>query len=716
MPTLKNQYPFITHNAEPLYLANGTFGGFQDGSATQMDLWSSSIGSRNQSDPDNPVLYPVTALHTAVWFRSAHYQEHDFWIGRDGLVTTDTRYTAHPSMPHLPQVYHVSHQLDMDTGIAECEGVLYPGSQAGLEAGRDPERRVPYQVRTVFLIESGLMMMRIRTPDPETEILFSPDFCLEENLQLSVSGRGICRIGSQIDCDMRLQKELVDLSVNGATIDALLLPFGSERCRVRIDAEDATQSEILSRPALVSRGEMVLFVQIAPDGSALPQPPSADQVELLQRERWATFWARSSVTLPPTEELWQERYQASLFYVAQSIGDGPTHPTGLSKPNYPHWYGCFHDTDTYFCRPLLETGRPELPLKHLTYRYRCLDRAREYAAESGFAGAHYPWQSDLSGNADGVGPHSVMNGAIIAREAFFQASMGGNEKARQMAAEIIEETFRYLLDFIRDEQGQLQIVPGPIDTFSETMEVSKPTEAILAIRAVAESLLLLTPDSGEAGQARRVLAELVPQTDDHGALIIAPDGEPEYMRTPSVALGAFPLHIVTDREQARMSLFKELERVVFLFAWLPHQLSAAASQAGCRDGAESAAGILRAADAFYRSWHAVDEWENRRTGRADHFVTGAGAFATAIHHMLLAETESGVWELFPGTPTEWRDISFDGLITRTGWRVSATLSDGALTHVSAVPAHERANSVLRLTSAFDGPARPTGGRIWEVRL
>ena len=211
-----------------------------------------------------------------------------------------------------------------------------------------------------------------------------------------------------------------------------------------------------------------------------------------------------------------------------------------------------------------------------------------------------------------------------------------------------------------------------------------------------------------------MLEKLVPQSDDNGALIIAPDGEPEYMRTPSVTLGSFPLHIVTDKEQARQSLLKELERVVFLFAWLPHQLSASASQAGCRDGASSAAGILRAANAFYRSWHAVDEWENRRTGRADHFVTGAGAFATAIHHMLLAETGDGIWELFHGTPGEWSDVSFEGLVTRTGWRVSATLSGGALTEVRAVPAHGHADPVLKLTCSFDGPARPVDGPDWEV--
>jgi hypothetical protein len=185
-------------------------------------------------------------------------------------------------------------------------------------------------------------------------------------------------------------------------------------------------------------------------------------------------------------------------------------------------------------------------------------------------------------------------------------------------------------------------------------------------------------------------------------MAIAPGGDPEYMRCPSVTLGSFPLHVWPDELNLSKSLEKELAKIVFVFAWLPHQLSATASMAGSREGAASGAGILRLADAFYRQWHAVDEWENRRTGRADHFVTGAGGFATAIHHLLLAETKQGVWELFPGTPREWQDVAFEGLITRNGWRVSARLEKGKLVQVEAEPAHDSADEVLNLSCGIEG--------------
>ena len=707
---LQRAFPFITHAYDPLYLANGSFGGLQDLSATQMDLWSSSIGSRNLSDmEEQPVLFPVTLLHTGVWYRNAHYRERDIWVGRDGVETQDPRYTASPSMPHLPQVYRCKQSLDLDTGMARCSGELFPGAHAALEAGLTPERVIPYATRTVFLKDSSLMAMEICS-DATTEILFAPELCLEERVRLDVSGRGICKIGSEIDCDMHLRKTVLASSEEGHTLHFRLQPEGANPYRIRIDAPGSEGVAMQDRPALCGRGKMTVFVQISAEDADLSAPPDFEDVLAEQASRWGEFWGRSQVNLPASEGRWQERYQASLYYVAQSIGDGPTHPGGLSKPNFPHWFGCFHDTDTYFCRPLLESGRPELPAKHLRFRHRCLPRARVIARASGLTGAQFPWQCDLNGN--GETHHLVMNAAIIAREACFQALISGEEEAHHMAVEVVEQTLAYLLGFTVETDGCLSLKAEPLLTFSETVKVSRPNEAVLALRGVATALLELRKDSDLAESARRVLRDLVPELGTDGELRIAPTEDPEYMRCPSVTLGGFPLHVETGAGRMGPSLDRELAKIMFVFAWLPYQLSATAAGIGRREGPTSAAGILRLAEPFIRDWHAVDEWENRRTGRADHFVTAAGGFATAIHHMLLAETAEGVWELFPGTPADWQNVSFEGLVTRNGWRISAELQKGRLIRAHAVPAHQRAVPALTLKCSFEGPARPAP--LWTV--
>lgn len=147
-----------------------------------------------------------------------------------------------------------------------------------------------------------------------------------------------------------------------------------------------------------------------------------------------------------------------------------------------------------------------------------------------------------------------MNAAIIPREACFQAMMSGEADARAMAGEIVEETLRYLLSFTEEVDGTIGLKPEPLGTFSEIMRLSHPTEAVLALRAVAESLLLLRKDSALARTADRILKEMIPDLAEDGGLRIAPDGDPEYMRCPSVTLGGFPLHVERDADRMGASL------------------------------------------------------------------------------------------------------------------------------------------------------------------
>jgi hypothetical protein len=114
---------------------------------------------------------------------------------------------------------------------------------------------------------------------------------------------------------------------------------------------------------------------------------------------------------------------------------------------------------------------------------------------------------------------------------------------------------------------------------------------------------------------------------------------------------------------------------------------------------------MRQADSFFKGpWHAFDEWENRRTARAHIFVTSAGGFCTALHHLLLAETEPNVWSLWPGVPEEWTDLSFRNLHSRSGWIVSANRKNGRTVEVSAQPINQNADPEFTLKME-DGIAR-----------
>jgi len=707
---------FQTHTYEPLYLANGTFGGLLDLSGSTMDLWSSQWGGWNLDEPEpERVLWPVTALRTQVYYQNPYCREAGFWVGGTGIHSRNPDYIAEPSMPHLPQTYHCQQVLDLDSGLATTGGTYYMGSQAALEAGLAPERALPFETRVVLLKDSPLMGIEI-TSVPDVEICFSPEPVLEERLHWDVTGSGIARLGTAIESRLRTRQTILSSSAGESGIHYEIQPEGGAPYRVVIRSANGKVATFNERPAWVGRGSLFVTVEILPCGSAGCAVADYRDFEVLaaeQRRRWAHFWAKSEVQLPASEALWQQRYQASLFYVAQSMGDGPTHPVGLSKPMLPYWPGCFHDTDTYFCRALLEAGHANLAAHHLRYRARILPAAMERAARIGRSGALYSWATDSRGR--GLGSSDVpMNGAIIACEAWNHYLFTGCPERLLLAHEILAATLENLADHLNLNQRPLQLKPGPLMTFSETMRTENPTEVRIACRAVAATYLASAsePDSPLAGIARRVLDELNLPIREDGSYAIGGMHDPEYLRCPSVTLGSFPLHHLPADAVLARTFDKELARIVFLFAFLPHQASIVASQLGRAEGPLSACSLLRQADEFYKTWHAFDEWENRRTARAAIFVTAAGAFCLAVNHLLLSETGEGIWTAFAAVPDAWQEVSFRDLHTTAGWRISAKRAGGKIVAADAHPIHGQAKPI-RLVLPFPHPSlpAPTGSSV-----
>lgn len=688
--------PFQTHEYCPLYLANGVFGGMLDLSGATMDLWISEIGCVPcVGELPGGALCPVTALRTQVFFRNEHFRERGFWVGNSGIHCSDPRYTADPSMPHIAQVYDCHQTLDLRTGIATTSGTLALGSSASVWAGTRPERRVPFRTRVMFLKDAPAMGIEV---EAGAEMLFLPEPILHEVFSLKGRGKGLLRHGNEIDCHLEVRQEILDREVEEGRITYTIRPGGQSPYRVRVSSPGCRVEEVAGLPGLVASGRAFYLIEILPAGREAEAPSDAAAFEAAQRSRWAAFWETSDVRLPAEESLWQQRYRASLFYVAQSMGRGAVQPVGLSKPMLPYWFGCFHDTDTYFCRPLLETGHFDEAHRHLEYRQRGLVAARRIATERGRRGALYPWQADSLGN--GPAEEIPINAAIIACEAWHQFRMSGRHEALTAAAQIVEEVFANLCDLLDFTGDSVRVCPLELMTFSETMTSRDATEARIAFRATAAALLAiaeLCPVAEAATRkASRILAEIDLPTDATGAYRFSAEGSPEYQRCPSVTLGSFPLHVLAPDANLKLNFDEELARVIFLFAWLPHQASVVASQLGLRAGPTGASGLLRAADAFYKPWHAQDEWENRRAARAANFVTGAGGFCTAIHHMLLAETSADTWSLFPGIPPEWKDVSFSNLRTRAGWTVSARREGGLTVFVEARPTHQNATPGIRL--------------------
>ncbi|HKJ90975.1 MAG TPA: hypothetical protein VJ960_07575 [Oceanipulchritudo sp.] len=680
-----------TFHYEPLYLANTHFGGLFNLTGTDANLWSAKIvGLPDGKGRANGVRYPVTAIRTQVYYQSPYFRERGFHVSNAAILSSMPGYKTNPSMPHKASLYHCQQHLNLNTGRMTASGTIYPGSRAALDQGMGGERAIRYRSEVVLLKGSPLMAMRISAEPGGTDIVFDPVPVLEDALVVRNSGNSIYSLGNALKTDLVVRQQILGQTASAHGVFYILQADGGGIYSVRVCSDDGNVDVLNGRPVLRGRDQLALRLEILNEVDLRSESP-VEEVSTVteafqeQEKRWRAFWSRSCVTLPDEEATWQERYRASLFYVSQSLGDGPTHPVGLSQPMLPYWYGSFHDTDTYFCRPLLEAGHFEQAACNLSFRHRTLSRAVEIAVANGQPGALYPWQADPEGNGD---PHFVpMNQAIIASEAWLQACHSGDLTSRAKALDVVEGVFENLLQLVDLENRPVMLLGEPVATFSETIEAVRPGEACLALRATAEVLLAAGEGRGSPvllSAARRILAELpLPLDADGKAYAIVPDGDPEYLRCPSLTLGAFPLRHVAVDKHLEKTFSRELEKIVSLFAWMPHQLSCVASQLGRRDGPTGGASLLRQADRFFKCWHAYDEWENRRTARARIFVTAAGGFCTAIHHMLLSVREPRALLLFPGIPRSWQSCAFEGLTTPLGWTVSARLEAGKVSFVKA---------------------------------
>ena len=437
--------PYQTHEYEPLCLANGVFGGTLDLSGATLDLWSSEIAAAPcVGSLPGGALCPVTALRTQVFFRTPRLRERGFWLGATGIHCSDPRYLSDPSMPHLAQVFDCRQSLDLRSGIATTSGTLALGSSASVAAGPDPERHVPFHTRVAFLKDSPALGITI---EADAEFLFVPEPILHELFSLKGRAKGVLRVGNEIDCALEVRQTLLARDTAPGRITYTLQPDGQPPYHIRVtcpSCPDCPVQTIAGLPGLLAQGRAFFLVEILPHGRETEAPafdvseaPEA-ALETEQRRRWTAFWQSSDVRLPAAESLWQQRYRASLFYVAQSMGRGAIQPVGMSRPMLPYWFGCFHDTDTYFCRPLLETGHFEEARRHLDYRHRSLATARNLASKQNRSGALYPWQTDLSGHGPTL--EIPINSAIIACEAWHQFRFSGDPAATAKSAEIVAFT------------------------------------------------------------------------------------------------------------------------------------------------------------------------------------------------------------------------------------------------------------------------------------
>jgi trehalose/maltose hydrolase-like predicted phosphorylase len=123
-----------------------------------------------------------------------------------------------------------------------------------------------------------------------------------------------------------------------------------------------------------------------------------DRMRVGSDAAWAALW-KSDIVVSGDAQL-QRQVRAAFFSLLASVRDdtpwAPS-PGGLSSDGYNGHV--FWDSETWMYPSLLAT-EPAIAAQSLQYRVDRLPAAYRYAADTGWSGARYPWESALSGGED----------------------------------------------------------------------------------------------------------------------------------------------------------------------------------------------------------------------------------------------------------------------------------------------------------------------------
>ena len=161
-----------------------------------------------------------------------------------------------------------------------------------------------------------------------------------------------------------------------------------------------------------------LFVQHGAANVTVPARTSTQVFDKLldqSCQTWKQVWQVADIIIEGDEKAQLgARYSVYQLRINASSHDSRYSIAAKGLTGFGYRGHIFHDTEI-FMLPFFTYVMPEIARNLLLYRYRLLPGARKKAAENGYEGAQYPWESTLSGEE--TTPNSIIHpetGTVIA--------------------------------------------------------------------------------------------------------------------------------------------------------------------------------------------------------------------------------------------------------------------------------------------------------------
>jgi trehalose/maltose hydrolase-like predicted phosphorylase len=380
---------------------------------------------------------------------------------------------------------------------------------------------------------------------------------------------------------------------------------------------------------------------------------------------WARLW-HSDITVTGDPLLTSEA-RAAMFYLLESNragSDVSTSPAGLSSDGYSGHV--FWDAETWMY-PALLAVHPDIAVGIDTYRQAKLGAAEQYAAESGFGGARFPWESAASGSEQapppfGTDEQHITADVVLAQWQYYEAT-GDRHWLKAEAWPVI----RGAADFwasraTADPSGGYDIDHVmPPDEYQTDVDNSAYTNAAvstaLGIATQAAPVVGVRPDPAWARVASGLRIPFDPTMGIHPEF----DGySGETIKQADVVMMQYPWQYPMTQQVAQADLNYYVPRVDSSGPSMTDAIHAIDAAALGADAA-SYEFLVRSVAPFERG--PFDQFSETRTGGAFTFMTGMGGFLQEfLYGFTGLRWNANAVHLDPTLPPQMRGLSVTGLV------------------------------------------------------
>ena len=447
------------------------------------------------------------------------------------------------------------------------------------------------------------------------------------------------------------------------------------------------------------------------------------------KKYWASFWKESSVSVPDT--LIQHQYDREIYKFGSTAKED-SYPISLQavwtadNGNLPPWKGDFHhDLNTQLSYwPAYSGNRLKEGLGYLNTLWDQRDTYKDFTKRFfGKDGMDVPGVCTLKGV--GMGSNWVMYSLSATTSAWLAQHFYLHWKYSADKEFLKDRAYPFMKDVVIFLEQETEVNAEGVRTleFSASPEINdnrieawfpEITNFDLSLIRFAFSAAAEMADSlglaDEAGHWREVESELPEfSLDEDGGLSIAP-GYPYSVshRHFSHAMAIHPLGLldISNGPEQEKIIDATLDRLHangpdwwcgYSYSWLSNL------EARAKHGTEAAEALRTFASCFVlrNSFHA--NGDQTKSGKSKYTyrpftLEGNFAFAAGLQEMLL-QSHTGVIEVFPAVPSEWKDICFNNLRAVGAFLVSSEMKGGEVVSLSV---RSEKGGKLRILSPKDG--------------